>query len=194
MSMEPWMTQVSMAVDADGTIALLASSLTSLVVTFVGRDGSLRGTMDVLPKDWDHSMSGVLPFPSGNFAFITSTRNSAAPHYGVDRLTLRTVGVGSLPPLPSAPHVRVSGEGPQIDVHWTPAAGTVNGYRLEHRTDDGVWIESERWFGPDELTASITRPAYGTTFAVRVRAVNDAGTGEYSNVAQLPRKRRALRG
>jgi hypothetical protein len=99
-----------------------------------------------------------------------------------------------VPPPPEAPHVAARLESGTIVVDWTAQAGTLNGYRLEYRIDDGVWNEVDEWFPAGAHHTAIPRPSFGTNFAVRVRAFNDGGASAYSATALTqPSRRRAVR-
>jgi hypothetical protein len=158
---------------------------------FIGRDGVVNGRATLqapVPSGY------LLPLAGGAVALLNAEPHHGSPHYGASRVLASIVSRTSLV-RPGAPRVSARDEGARILVDWTAPAGTLNGYRLEYRIDDGVWIELERWFGPGEQSVSVRKPSFGTTFAFRVRALNDAGAGVYSNIAiaQSPRKRRALR-
>jgi hypothetical protein len=116
-----------------------------------------------------------------------------APHYNVPRLGIAIMGNAGFPE-PEIPRLTVREHDDRFIADWTRPRGPVNGYRLEYRIDDGGWIEYEDWFAPTETNIAIRKPSFGTTFAFRVRAFNDAGAGAYSvAVTPVGRKRRAAR-
>ena len=89
----------------------------------------------------------------------------------------------------------VSESATHLTIAWTPPPATVNGYRVEYRVDDGSWIELEKWFTAGEVGTSIRKRTPGTTIAARVRAFNDGGASDYSNIntPKPPVRRRAVR-
>jgi hypothetical protein len=165
-------------------------------VLFFSPDGSLR-TSTTMADDgfpgYPVSRMDLLPLAGDDLAYVTTRILRDAPHYGAPRVTM-TVVAGPRIALPTAPHLAVREESGRFLVEWSAPPGTVNGYRLEYRVDDGVWIELERWFGPGDTSIGIRRPSFGTTFVFRVRAFNDTGAGAYSNIGNPGvRKRRAVR-
>lgn len=135
----------------------------------------------------------LVPFGSDTLAYVTSPLLRDPPHYGTRHVSMGILANADLA-RPAAPHLTVRDDGVRFIVQWSAPSGAVNGYRVEYRIDDGIWIELERWFGPGETSISIRRPSFGSTFAFRVRALNDAGAGAYSTVGTpVGRKRRAAK-
>ena len=100
------------------------------------------------------------------------------------------IGAYGLPSLPAAPRASLRQEGNSATLTWSPPPQRVNGYRVETRTNNGPWIEVERWFDPEERTYSTS----GTSpIELRVRAWNDAGTGAYSQLGPTNDRTRSVR-
>jgi Fibronectin type III domain len=175
-------------------VAVLDVRPTVRQVLFYGTTSGLRTSASLRDPLIGHTAHAELhPLAGDDLGYATSRTLRDAPHYGASRVMMGLVA-GPRLARPGPPQVTVREESTRFLVQWTAPSGTVNGYRLEHRVDDGSWIELERWFGPGEQSISLRRPSYGSKFAVRVRAFNDSGTGAYSNEASpVTRRRRAVR-
>lgn len=129
--------------------------------------------------------------------YVYTQRRDEMPYHGAYRVQLR-VGDTIVPAaLPNAPRITRSAflDG-VMELAWTRPAGSINGYRVEYRVDDGSWNELDEWFDAEETSLSI-RPwrTNVVRYQFRIRALNDAGTGAYSNAASLLplNKRRSMR-
>jgi len=158
----------------------------------INREGSVVMNAEIhrAPK---LAASGLAPLPGGRLAYVVSRVSDDAPQHGSSHVFMAITGQ-SLQARPTAPRVSITESDTRWSVAWQPSAGTVNGYRLEYRIDDGAWIELERWFTPAESGIPIRKPATDSTVSVRMRAFNDSGTSEYSEIAvPRPVRRRAVR-
>jgi hypothetical protein len=179
----------------DGRLVTIQTLAGQRYATFTSADGTALDTVAIDDDERDpYVFPMLLPLGDGSVAYLTDALQRNAPHYGARRLSMSILSGPAIAP-PAAPRVTVRDDGARFLVSWEAPAGTINGYRLEHRIDDGVWIELERWFGAGEQSVSVRRPSFGSTFAFRVRAFNDAGASGYSSAAEpaVPKKRRAVR-
>ena len=174
----------------DGTIALAGRDETNLRVAFMSTSGTILRTSDI---EGVATTAPRLESLADGVALFSATVQNAAPHDGTSRIVTAIARSSSVTP-PTAPHIGVRVKNGVMQVDWTAASGTVNGYRLEYRIDDDEWVEWEQWFGPGVQSKSIRQPSFGTQFAFRVRAFNDGGAGPYSATALTkPGRRRAVR-
>lgn len=186
----------SLAVLSDGSLAIqgwAGNTEQESRITFVRKDGSTAGIFTLPGTAGATAPPRLAPLSNGGVAYIVSNVQDAAPHHGTSHVMM---AIARPTPLaePTAPYVTVKLDDTQLRAEWSGASGAINGYRLEYRVDDGSWNELDAWFGPGAHSATITRPAFGTTFAIRVRAFNDAGAGAYSAAALThPGRRRAVR-
>lgn len=187
-------------VDLQGS-HLPAATLSGSALTIASSNGTLTTVSDAgtvltrmeLDAHSGTSAPGLASLPHGTVAYIATSVQDEAPFGGASRLMMRIIGP-SVPSPPSPPEVTVSQSDTRWTVAWKAPAGVLNGYRVEYRIDDGSWIELERWFQAGESGISIRRPYAGAQVAVRVRAFNDGGVSDYSNVATPPAvRRRAVR-
>ncbi|HUR80868.1 MAG TPA: fibronectin type III domain-containing protein [Thermoanaerobaculia bacterium] len=137
--------------------------------------------------------------PLGNrLAYVQSIPRDEAPYHGAPRLNLRVGDLIVPGPKPSAPVITravLPANDVAMIIEWTKPLGPVNGYRVEYRVDDGVWNELDVWFDA-RATQLVIRPwrTDPVNYYFRVRAVNDAGFGPYSQTALVrTRKVRAVR-
>jgi hypothetical protein len=187
----PQMTTVRDVIAVDGEVAVVSiPTMRSALVQWFSVIGELRRSENVA-EDFNAGFPfiGLERASDDRLTYLSTPMWYGPPHDSMRRVAAAIVG-DDLPAAPPSPFTSVRDDGSRFVVEWSAPAGTVNGYRVEYRIDDGAWIELERWFGPGEQTVSVRRPSFGTTFAFRVRAFNDAGVGPYSVSA---RKRRAAR-
>ena len=186
----------SMAVLSDGSLAIqswVGHHASESRIAFVRKDGSTAGVVTIPGSAGPTGAPRLAPLPNGGVAYVVSNIQDAAPHHGTSHVMM---AIARPTPLaePTPPYVSVSLDATQLRAEWSGASGAINGYRLEYRVDDVSWNELDAWFGPGAHSATITRPSFGTTFAIRVRAFNDAGTSAYSPAALThPGRRRAVR-
>jgi hypothetical protein len=176
-----------------GGVAILDVRPAVREVKYFTSGGALYESVPVGDPSFPAGQVSLVPLFGDVLAYVTSPVLPAAPHHGVPRVAMAVVsGAGIVEP--PAPRLTVRTLDDRFLVDWTRPAGVVNGYRLEYRIDDGTWIEYEDWFAPPETNIAVRVPSFGSTFAFRVRAFNDAGAGPYSNEGTpLGRKRRAAR-
>lgn len=162
-------------------------------IAFLRSDGTIARTIDLDRGATLTSSPHVAAHPDGNLVYVASSIQRGEPHHGTSHVMMAIGNPTSN--LPGAPRVIAQFDKDEtIVAQWSAAAGTINGYRLEYRIDDGAWNELEPWFSPGEHRVEIRRPPYGARFAFRVRAFNDAGAGPYSAVAHVnPGRRRSAR-
>lgn len=194
-----WMTVKAMVARSDGSIAIAgpafseASPYLANRVFFLDTNGALQQSFEIQAHGGITATTRLAPLPAGGVAYLASSIQDPAPHHGVSHVMM-AIAQTSPPPLPGAPYVGARIDGNSISVTWSAPSGTLNGYRLEYRVDDGSWNELEQWFSPGATHINIRRPSFGTNFAIRMRAFNDGGAGPYSAVALTnPSRRRAVR-
>lgn len=177
----------AMALMTNGKVAILSK----YGIYFVDKQGGASyGNLESDAEEIDRP--SVVALPRGAAAYVASIPVDDAPFHGASHVMMSIVGADT--PLPAPPHASLAASNTRLIAAWTAPAGTINGYRLEYRIDDGNWIELEKWFGPGDQGASILRPSYGNVYAVRVRAFNDGGASAYSNIATSEaKKRRSMR-
>ena len=126
-------------------------------------------------------------------ATITGLRNGTT--YEVRVRAVNSVGVGDWSPIrrgtpvaaaspPSAPSALTvtAGDG-QLVVSWQAASGNgapIDDYEVQHRPEGGSW--RGRFVDARSTGATITGLRNGTTYEVRVRAVNSVGVGDWSPI------------
>lgn len=182
----------SVASMPDGSIAVAGPARTSGAtrVAFLRNDGGVAQSFDI-----DNAILTGTPLLTrvpGGVAYVASSIQDAAPHHGTSHVMM-AIARPSLTPPPGAPHVQARLLNGAILVDWSAPAGTVNGYRIEYRVDNGAWNEVEEWFGPGSHQKVIATPS-GADFAVRMRAFNDGGVSDYAEAAVAkPTRRRAVR-
>ncbi|HEV7767173.1 MAG TPA: fibronectin type III domain-containing protein [Thermoanaerobaculia bacterium] len=178
---------------SDGTLALVGTEQSRTLVVFLRADGTpVNGIYanDVRSAGREPFLA---PLPDGGIAIIASRVQDAAPHHGTNHVMM-TIARSTPLPRPDAPHVSARIEGNYISVDWSAPSGTINGYRIEYRVDDGSWNEVDDWYSPGAQHTSIRKPDFGSNFAIRMRAFNDAGASSYSaTTITNPSRRRAAR-
>ncbi|MCY4122343.1 MAG: fibronectin type III domain-containing protein, partial [Acidobacteria bacterium] len=103
-----------------------------------------------------------------------------------------TRGTREPPAAPKKVSATASGSS-RIDVSWTAPDGTVTGYEVEWSADgNGGWQGVDPAHSGTATEYSDTGLAAGTTRSYRVRAVNDAVSGDWSNVASATTERPEL--
>ncbi len=180
----------SIAAMPNGTVAVAGPARTSSAnrVAFLGNGGGIAQSFDI-----DSSVLTGTPLlsrlPDG-VAYAVSSVQNAAPHHGTSRVMM-ALARPSVTSRPNPPHLSAHLHDGAIVVDWSASAGTVNGFRLEYRIDNGAWNEVEEWFPPSANHRAIP-VAFGTKFDVRMRAFNDGGTSGYSEASTArPIRRRA---
>ena len=110
---------------------------------------------------------------------------------GEKRIQVTVYSRDDMPERPGAPRAEAELQDGTVELRWTAPAQTVTGYVVESSVDGGPWTEAAVL--PAGLrSARIARTAKSQ--ALRVRAVNDAGPGAYSDpVTVAGGRRRAVR-
>jgi hypothetical protein len=185
-----------LAAMSDGSIAIVGRSPGSTAfagstrVAILSEDGNVAKTYDIEDRPGITGRALLAPLPNGGLAYVASSVQDAAPHHGTSHVMMAIARPSVISP-PAAPYVSARLRDGFVLVDWSASAGTVNGYRLEYRIDDGSWNELEEWFSPGSHHRTI-RPSFGTDFEIRMRAFNDGGAGAYSETASTkPIRRRA---
>jgi hypothetical protein len=189
----------SIAAMGDGTLAFTGSDSgvsdagAARPLGFLSADGSWSGAVAFESSEQLRGMPRVISLPGGGVAYIASSIQNDAPHHGSSHVMMAIAKTSFVPPRPDAPYATTRLTGGSIAVDWTAPAGALNGFRVEYRIDNGPWIEVDEWFPAGTHHASIAKPAFGTSYAVRVRAFNDGGASAYSAAALTqPTRRRAV--
>jgi hypothetical protein len=182
----------SIAPMPDGAIAVAGPARTSSAtrVAFLRNDGSVAQSFDIDSA----TLTGtpLLTKVPGGVAYVATSIQNEAPHHGTSHVMM-AIARPSITPPPGAPRVQARLMNGAILVDWSAPAGTVNGYRIEYRIDNGDWNELEEWFAAGSHQKAIAPPS-GTEFAVRMRAFNDGGVSDYAEAAvTTPTRRRAVR-
>jgi hypothetical protein len=176
----------------DGSLAFVARSEGAAPrIVVVNTEGQLLRSFQTDRADLTGAAT-VEPLPDGAITFLSSSLQNDAPQHGTSHVMMAVARPTPLP-RPDAPTVRARLENGRIEVDWKTPAGTINGYRIEYRVDDGTWNELEDWFSAGALGTWIKQPAFGSRFAIRMRAFNDGGASVYSETAFAnPMRRRAV--
>lgn len=157
-------------------------------LAFVRQDGAATPAVDLpYPIVNRNEEQRVAALADGNAALVDE-----AIVDGARRIRVTIISRDGLPERPGAPRAEASLEGAQVELRWTAPQQPVTGYRVEARVDNGNWTATGTVLPADQRSVMIARQ--GTTLALRVRAVNDAGPGAYSDpVLVHAAKRRTMR-
>jgi hypothetical protein len=178
---------------SDGNLALLGNDEKISQVAILRENGTVVRVIDVDDVKSAGRKPLIEPLPDGGMALVASRIHDEAPHHGTHHVMM-TIARSTPLPRPDAPHVKTRIEGNYISIDWSTPPGTINGYRIEYRVDDGSWNEIEDFYSPGAQHTSIRKPDFGSRFAIRMRAFNDAGASAYSAVTITnPGRRRAVR-
>jgi hypothetical protein len=163
------------------------------------RVATLRHDNSVSSATFDHGLRNfrspqVVALPNGGIGHLATVPQLAPPHHGSTRIVMR-VAEAILPEKPEAPRLTGMVRDGRVELAWTAPPQEINGYRIDYRIGDGAWNELERWFDDnDDEIAVEWQLRKGVTYRFRIRALNDAGTGEYSAPVILNLiKRRSVR-
>lgn len=160
-------------------------------ITFLRNDGGIARSVDI-DRGATLTARPLLAAHGDAVAYIASSVQNDAPHHGTSHVTMALTTSSVAPGRPQVT-ARIDENG-VVTIAWTAPAGVVNGYRLEYRIDDGSWIELESWFETGEQQTAIRVSTSVRRMAVRVRAFNDGGAGDYSEAAYVNAgRRRAVR-
>ena len=138
----------------------------------------------------DESISLTAPSTPGTYYYgacvdavssETDTTNNCSP-----AVTVTVGAVTSVPGAPAGLTATANGQ-TQIDLSWTAPSNdggaTISGYLIEVSTDSSTWSDLESDTQSTTTTYSHTGLTAGSTRHYRVSAINSAGTGRASNVA-----------
>lgn len=160
----------------------------------------LRNGQVFLERSWDvpHPASRAQLVRLGNrIGFGLTVAQHDAPYHGAARVMLAIAEAAprALPEPPWAPALTARTiDADSVKLTWTAPAGPIHGYRIESSIEGGPWKEIEHWFAANETTATVRLLWPGARVAFRMRALNDAGAGAYSNDAPAASpRRRAVR-
>lgn len=157
----------------------------------------LRNGHIFLEQSWDAPVPLSRPHlvrAGDRLGLAMSLPHNDAPYHGAGRVMLAMTEVAprELPELPGAPALTArTTDSDSVTLTWTAPAEPTNGYRIESRIEGGPWKEIEHWFAANATTATLRLLFPGARVAFRMRALNDAGAGAYSNdaPASSPRRR-----
>jgi hypothetical protein len=122
--------------------------------------------------------------PDGDVAYIEAALLDGAPFENRSHVMTTIASAAALPAKPAPPSLTVVPNG----LAWSAASQPVSGWRLELRRGDGPWVEVNPTFTPAVRSLIYPTPPEPTAF--RIRAWNDAGLSEYSNVVVIGAGRR----
>lgn len=136
------------------------------------------GTMTPITTLRPGSNTQIASLPDGGAAIVQTAIENAVPVEGSARVTMSVISAVPLPQRAQSPDAKAIAHGDTVELRWTAPSQPVNGYRVEYRIEDRPWVEIENALTPDQTSVSIA--TQGKKTALRVRAWNDAGLGEYS--------------
>ena len=152
----------------------------ALIYTMSGTDAALF-TIDPTTGQIAVGESVTLDFEAGTSYEVTVTVEDISAATASIQVTIVIVNVLELPGQPDAP-VLESADPSALEVSWTAPSNTgppISGYDLQYRTQGAdAWMD----YGTTvtETTATIDGLTSNTAYEVRVRAINDEGSGEWS--------------
>jgi hypothetical protein len=174
-------------------LAKIANGIAAYWQKFDNEAFLVRGTQSTpFETPFDERVLVTLPDNSG--MFVGTQVNLDAPHHGARRIFRRGVDVvpftGIPNPPPSVTIRRFTNS--QFRIEWIAPAQPVDGYRVEYKVGDGLWLELGRWFDPDERLATWPSVRAGESYQFRVRAFSEAGTSLYTTAGIYTGKRRSV--
>ena len=120
----------------------------------------------------------IYTWDSGNQVDGDSVAFTNAPTWAAEQSVALSLQVRGLAP-PNAPTgLTVTGIGQGLSVSWTAPTGDVTGYDVEYKVSTASAWSAAGHTGTD-ASATISGLTAGTSYDVRVRAVNSAGNGEW---------------
>lgn len=158
-----------------GTNALAA--ITSNGTVSIVRGGTV---VDLEELGGSRVVPHLTRLPDGRVAYLTSNIERSAPFHGSPRNSIAIIDSAPLPQPPDPPRLTARIANGWAVVDWTPPPQRVTSYRVEYRVGDGSWNELEASLDTDSRSIIALQPKVGVTYAFRVRAVNEGGTGPYS--------------
>ena len=177
--------------DAPENVSATASGASRIDVSWTAPEGEVTGYEVEWSADGETGWTGVDPAHGGTGTEYgdTGLDGGTTRHYRVravnDAGTGEWSAVVSATTVPDAPeNVSATASGAsRIDVSWTAPEGEVTGYEVEWSADGETgWTGVDPAHGGTGTEYGDTGLDGGTTRHYRVRAVNDAGTGEWSAV------------
>ena len=182
--------------DAPENVSATASGTSRIDVSWTAPEGEVTGYEVEWSADGETGWTGVDPAHGGTGTEYgdTGLDGGTTRHYRVravnDAGTGEWSAVVSATTVPDAPeNVSATASGAsRIDVSWTAPEGEVTGYEVEWSADGETgWTGVDPAHGGTGTEYGDTGLDGGTTRHYRVRAVNDAGTGEWSATARRAR-------
>jgi hypothetical protein len=166
-----------------GTVALTWTDDEVTRAAFLNVVGNIE-KMFVFPHAGSHTAGAprLVNLPQNHTGVAFAELMKGSPHYGAMRVLL-ALSTQFLPGVTDRPSIAAqllpNGE---IQVSWTTPDRFVNGFRLERRVGDGVWLEIDKFYEP-VIRSDVFVRANSEPHAFRVRALGDDGISEYSNEA-----------
>ena len=146
------------------------------LLAFFRRDGTSTASATISTAR-DAGLLATLP--DGDVAYIEVALLDGAPFENRAHVMTTIASAAPLPAKPAAPLLAAQANG----LAWSAASQPVSGWRLELRRGDGPWVEVNPTFAP--AVRSLLYPTAPEPTAFRIRAWNDAGTSEYSNIVVI---------
>ena len=177
--------------DAPENVSATASGTSRIDVSWTAPEGEVTGYEVEWSADGETGWTGVDPAHGGTETGYgdTGLDGGTARHYRVRAVNDAGSGewsaVVSATTVPDAPeNVSATASGTsRIDVSWTAPEGEVTGYEVEWSADGETgWTGVDPAHGGTETGYGDTGLDGGTARHYRVRAVNEAGSGEWSAV------------
>jgi hypothetical protein len=145
-------------------------------LAFFRRDGTSTASATISTSRF----AGLLAtLPDGDVAYLEASIPDGAPFESRAHVMTTIASAAPLPAKPAAPLLAAQANG----LAWSAASQPVSGWRLELRRGDGPWVEVNPTFMPSVRSLLYPTPPEPTAF--RIRAWNDAGTSEYSNIVVI---------
>ena len=154
-------------------------------LAFLRHDGALTPSL-LLPHPGHSFSQMVATLPGAQAALVEEVLVD-----GVKRIRVTVYSRDAMPERPGAPRAEAVSHDATIELRWAAPAQTVTEYRVESSVAGGPWNETAV-LPANQRSATIAKTA--KSLALRVRAMNDAGAGAYSDPVSVPAgRRRAIR-
>lgn len=177
---------ISVASFGDGTLGATTSTGTLAII---------RNNSIVARKEYGEmsTTARIARLPGSGAAYVSTHVERETPYYGSGRVAIAIGDAVPLPSRPDAPRATAHVANNQVIVAWTAPPQRVTAYRVEYRIGDGSWIEVEASIDATTHSINALQPKSGVTYAIRVRAVNEAGAGAYSTPVIVSGRRQVVR-